>query len=210
MSIIETQAENRVLLTSVSWATFEALLAETDHRGSRFAYDRGSLEIMSPSRKHERLKKRIARMIELVTEELGIPISSEGSLTLKNQMRLRGVEPDECYYVAHEALVREKEEIDLALDPPPDLAIEVQITQSALDKLQIYSVIGVAEVWLYDGRTLRAYHLQSDGSYLEAGRSKAFPLLPLPDVADFLKRYRSTDETAWVREVRGWVRTLRS
>lgn len=210
MSTIENQAENRVLLTSVSWATFEALLAETDQRGSRFAYDRGSLEIMSPSRKHERLKKRIGRIIELVTEELGIPISSEGSLTLKHEMRLRGVEPDECYYLANEALVREKEEIDLALDPPPDLAIEVQITRSALDKLQIYSVIGVGEVWLYDGRTLRAYHLQSDGSYLEADRSNSFPLLPLRDVADFLQRYTSTDETAWAREVRGWARTLRS
>jgi hypothetical protein len=86
----------------------------------------------------------------------------------------------------------------------------VQITRSALDKLQIYSAIGVAEVWLYDGDTLRAYHLQSDGSHLEAGRSNSFPLLPLRDVADFLKRYRSTDETAWIREVREWVRKLRS
>jgi Uma2 family endonuclease len=210
MSIIESQPENRVLLRNVSWATFEALVAETDHRGSRFAYDRGSLEIMSPSRKHERLKKRIGRIVELMSEELGIPISSEGSLTLKREMRRRGVEPDECYYVANEALVREKEEIDLALDPPPDLAIEVQITQSALDKLQIYSAIGVPEVWLYDGRTLRAYHLQPDGSYLEAGRSSSFPFLPLRDVADFLRRYTSTDETAWVREVRGWARKLRS
>lgn len=210
MSIVENQTENRVLLTNVSWATFEALLAETDHRGSRFAYDRGYLEIMSPSRKHERLKKRIGRIIELVTEELGIPISSEGSLTLKKQLRLRGVEPDECYYVANEALVREKEEIDLALDPPPDLAIEVQIARSALDKLQIYSVIGVAEVWIYDSHDLRAYHLQSDGSYLEAAGSASFPFLPLRDLADFLQRFTSTDETAWVRRVRGWARTLRN
>jgi Uma2 family endonuclease len=209
MSIIETQDDNRVLLTDVSWSMFEALLAETEHRSSRFTYDRGHLEIMSPSRKHERLKKRIGRVVELMAEEQGIPISSEGSLTLRNQMRLRGVEPDECYYVANEARVRDNEEIDLAVDPPPDLAIEVSVSRSALDKLEIYASLGVPEVWQFDGNALRAYHLQPDGTYREVDGSTAFPFLPLKDVAEWLQQHKGTDDTAWSRSVRRWARSLR-
>jgi Uma2 family endonuclease len=107
MSILIPQTENRVVLTDISWATFEALLAETDHRSSLFMYDRGILEIISPSSEHERLGRLIGRMIEAFTEEMEIPIQSGGSTTLKSELQQRGLEPDVCYYIANEPAVRE-------------------------------------------------------------------------------------------------------
>ena len=208
MSIVVPQAENRVVLTHVSWATFEALLAETDRRGTRFTYDRGVLEMMSPSREHERVKGMLGRMIETLTLELAIPISSGGSTTLKSQMRQRGVEPDECYYVANEPRVRGKDDFDLTVDPPPDLAIEVDISSSSIDQLGIYGALGVPEVWLCDGAKLQVYQLQADGTYTQQARSPSFPFLPLQEVEGFLRRRNATDETTWIRQFRDWARTL--
>ena len=209
MSVASTQAENRVVLSNISWSTFEALLAETDRRGTRFTYDRGDLEMMSPSREHERIKRLIGRMIETATLELGIPISSGGSTTLKSQLKQRGVEPDECYYVANEPRVRGKDDFDLAVDPPPDLAIEVDLTSSSLDQLGIYAALGVPELWLCDGSAIRAYHLQPDGTYAEQPGSLSFPFLPLAELLRFLAQRNDADETTWTRSFRDWVRGLK-
>ena len=112
MSVVSLQSENRVLLSGISWATYESLLADTQNHGTRFTYDRGYLEMMSPSREHERLKRLIGRLIETMTEALAIPISSAGSTTLKAQWKERGLEADESYYVANEPRVRGRDEID--------------------------------------------------------------------------------------------------
>ena len=209
MSVATSQAESRVVLTHVSWSTFEALLAETDRRGTRFTYDRGVLEIMSPSREHERTKRMLGRMIECLTEELNIPISSASATTLKSQMKLKGVEPDESYYVANEERVRGRDDLDLAIDPPPDLAIEVDITSSSIDQLGIYAALGVPEVWLCDGAKIHVYQLQGDGVYAQRAQSPSFPFLPLGEVEGFLTQRNATDETTWIRQFREWVGTLK-
>lgn len=209
MSVAAPQAENRVVLRNISWATFEALLAETDRRGTRFTYDRGVLEIMSPSREHERIKRLIGRMIEAMTEELGIPISSAGSTTLKSPLKERGVEPDECYYVANEERVRGRDDLDLEVDPPPDLAVEVDITASSIPQLGVYAALGVPEVWLCDGASIAAHQLQADGGYSKQPRSPSFPFLPLDQVERFLHERNAFDETTWIRRFRDWVRSLK-
>jgi Uma2 family endonuclease len=208
MSVGSLQVENRVVLTGVGWSTFESLLAETDHRSSRFTYDRGYLEIMSPSETHERLTRLLGRMIEMLTVELDIPIRSSGSTTLKSELEQRGLEPDECYYVASEPKVRGRDEIDLRVDPPPDLAIEVDISSSSLDQLSIYADLGVSEVWLFDGTTLDVRQLQADGKYVQQTRSPSFPFLPLDAVEGFLSRRDESDETTWIRSFQAWVKTL--
>jgi Uma2 family endonuclease len=147
-------------------------------------------------------------MVETMTEELGIPIRSGGSTTLRNQLKDRGLEPDECYYVANERAVRGRKRIDLSVDPPPDLAIEVDISSSSLDQLAIYASLGVPEVWLYDGAVLEVHQLLSDGNYAKQTRSPAFPFLPLDEVERFLARRNETDETTWIRSFRAWVKTL--
>jgi len=199
--------ESRIVLRNVSWETFEALLAETDRAGTRFTYDEGVLEIMSPSMTHERMKKLLARMIETMTLELQIPIASAGNSTLKNQLKQKGVEPDECYYVANEPRVRGKIEIDLDDDPMPDLAIEIDISSSSLDQLRIYAALGIPEVWLCDGETIRVYQLGAEERYLQVDRSPSFPFLPVDRLQGFLDRVHTADETSWIRSFQAWVKS---
>lgn len=147
-------------------------------------------------------------MIEGLTEELNIPVSSASATTLKNQMMQKGVEPDESYYIANEARVRGRDELDLNVDPPPDLAIEVDIASSSVDQLGIYASLGVPEVWLCDGVAIQVHQLQNDGTYARRDRSPAFPFLPLREVERFLEHRNAADETTWIRRFREWVRNL--
>jgi Uma2 family endonuclease len=209
MTVGTKASEGRVVLSGVSWATYEAMLADAERSGTRMTYDRGYLEMMSPSREHERLKRLMGRMIETLTEELGVPISSAGSTTLKLELERRGLEPDECYYVANEPKVRGRDELDLRVDPPPDLAVEVEITSDALDKLPIYADLGVPEIWRYDGEQLRVVCLQAGRTYAEQSQSSVFPFLPLAEIERFLADRNATDETTWIRSFRAWVMSLR-
>jgi len=208
MPVESLQPESRVVLHGIPWSTFESLVAASDNRGARFTYDQGDLEIMSPSREHERLKRYIGRMIEAVTEERGIPIDSASSTTLRAEWEKRGLEADESYYIANEPAVRGKRKIDLGVDPPPDLAVEVDISSSSLDQLKIYASLGVPEVWMCDGVTLTVHRLQPGGEYARQTRSPTFPFLPLDELERFLARRDETDETTWIRSFRAWVNTL--
>ncbi len=202
MSVVSAQAVSRVLLTGVSWSTYEALVTESDRRGSRFTYLRGVLEILSPSREHEQVKTLLGRMIEMVTLEGRIAIASGGSTTLRSHRKQAGVEPDECYFVANEAKVRARDSFDAARDPPPDLAIEMDITSSFLDQLEIYSALGVPEVWLCDGRRVRVFVLGDEGSYSETARGFSFPFLPLSAMEAVLAGRGEVDETTPIHSFR--------
>src|SRR5262249_44955535 len=148
----------------------------------RLTYDRGTLELMTPSYRHEHYKMLLGRLLETWTEEHDIPIRSGGSTTFHREDVDRGLEPDQCYYIQHEYAVRGKEEIDLASDPPPDLAIEVDITSSVLNRLAIYAALGVPEVWRYNGIRLEVYRLGTDRTYVRSDQSLTFPSLPLTDI----------------------------
>jgi len=206
MAVVTKETEGHVVLCGIAWSTYEALLADMEHSGTRLTYDRGYLEMMSPSDEHERLKRLIGRLIEALTEELSIPIRSAGSTTFKLELQRRGLEPDECYYVASEPKVRGRDELDLSVDPPPDLAVEVEVTSDIIDKLPIYADLGVPEIWRYDGEHLRVVRLQGDRTYAEQERSSAFPFLPIAEVQRFLDQRNATDETSWIRSFRMWVR----
>jgi Uma2 family endonuclease len=206
MHTLSSPAESRIYLENIRWPTYLALLEDLgEHRG-RLTYDRGKLEIVSPSKKHEHLKRLVGRLIEAFTEELGIKIQSVSSTTLNRADHQQGVEADECYYVAHEAAVREKEEIDLERDPPPDLVVEVEVSRRILSRIPIYAAMGVGELWRYDGNTLRVFQLQG-GQYVETGHSQVFATLPVAELARFLGERKRTDETELVRSFRRWVRS---
>ena len=200
------QAEERLVLNGVSWSTYEALLADLEQGGIRLTYDQGRLEIVSPSRQHEHFKRLIGRMIEAMTEELDIPVMSTSSWTLRLELKRRGLEADESYYVANEPKVRRREDLSLDRDPPPDLAIEVEISSPWIEKAAIYADLGVPEVWRYDGRRLSVELLQADGTYAASPTSAAFPFLPIEKLEAFLDRRADTDETTWIRQFRVWVR----
>jgi Uma2 family endonuclease len=208
MSIANLPTENRVLLCGVSWSTYEALCADIESSGTKLTYDAGVLEIASPSREHEHVSRLLGRMIEAATEELDIPISSGGSTTLKLELKQRGAEPDECYYVANEPRMRGHENYDPASDPPPDLVIEVDISRNSLSKFNIYADFGVPEIWTYEDEALRVYRLLDDRAYARQDHSPTFPFLSLESLQGFLERRNATDETTWIRSFRKWARTL--
>lgn len=196
--------EQRFLLSDVSWETYDALCNDPGIR-TRMTYDRGMLEFMSPSQRHENLKTLLGRMVEVMTEELNIPVKSCGSTTYRRAILDKGLEPDECYYVQHELDMRGKDELDLDVDPPPDVAIEVEVTKSALDRMGIYAALGVPEVWRFDGKTLRLFVLNETSEYEETGRSPTFPQLPPDELVRFLARRTQQDETSLIRSFRQWV-----
>ncbi|MEH2301931.1 MAG: Uma2 family endonuclease [Nostoc sp.] len=205
MLVKSTPAEQRTVLHNVSWETFEALLRDTgEDRGSRFAYDCGTLEIMTPLFEHENPKSNFGNFIIALAEELGIEIRSAGSTTLKRKISRRGIEPDTCYYIQNELAIRGKETLDLENDPPPDLAIEIDITSSSVNKLGIYSALGVTELWRYDGQNLKFYQLIEE-QYVECQFSIAFPLVSVNEISRFIEQRKTSGEIALLKSFRAWV-----
>jgi len=190
----------------VSWRTYTRLLrAFAERPAFRLTYDRGTLEIMSPLAEREGSAYVLGRFVDVLTEELNLPVKAGRSTTFRKRRKRRGLEPDNSYWIANEAQVRGKDEIDLSVDPPPDLAIEVDVTHSSLDRMRIYAALKVAEVWrLADGQ-LTFHLLPPKGSYAD-GPSRAFPGLIASDLLPFLDLRKQTDETSLVRQFRAWVR----
>jgi Uma2 family endonuclease len=197
-----------VVLREISWDVYESLLAQLDRSGQRMylTYDRGTLEIMPPSPFHERSKTILGRLIETMSTELEIPIAGLGSTTFRREDLERGLEPDECYYVQHEAMMRAKFSIDLTQDPPPDLAFEMDYTHHPIDRISVYAALGVPEIWIYDGDRLNGLRREPDGRYSSIHLSIAFPFLRLSDLEGFLTAARSTGEYAAVIAFRDWLR----
>lgn len=196
----------RLVLNSVSWEAYGKFLEAMGDRPIRTTYDRGTFEIMSPLPRHERSKRRIGRLLEMLTYELGIPIQSAGSTTFRRAAVNRGLEPDECYYLANESRLRGKIDIDFETDPPPDLAIEIDLTHSSVPRMPVYASLGVREVWRFDGASIRSHHLQPDGTYAISESSLNLPQLRPDELLDFLSQADATDETTWLRGSCAWVR----
>jgi Uma2 family endonuclease len=198
--------EQRVVMNQVSWETYEGLLAANiDASSPRLTYNQGTLELMSPSVEHEKLKKALATIADLVAEEKGIEFEDLGSTTFRRRDFEGGAEPDACFYVQNVERIRGKREIDLVVDPPPDLVIEVEITSPAVSKLPIYARLGVPEIWLTDGRSVRILRL-ADGEYRASERSEVLPFLTESVLSEFLEQSRTLTTLAWRRMVRNWAR----
>jgi Uma2 family endonuclease len=195
----------RLLLHDVSWAEFEAILEELgEHRSTRIAYDHGLLEIMAPLPEHEGDKEILSDLLKAFMEELGIELCALGSTTFKKQAMLRGIEPDQCFYIQNEAAIRGKKRLDLAVDPPPDLALEVDITSRTHP--ETYAALGVPELWRRVGGKIRIYQLQQ-GEYVEVEESPAFPGWPLQrELAKFVEQSRVDGRNQTIRALRQWVR----
>lgn len=197
--------KNCVILHDVHWETYQALVKDSEEQANkRLTYDQGILEIMTPLPEHEIYKKLLDRFVLVTVEEMGIEMRSLGSCTWSRQDLRQGLEPDECYYISHEKNVRGKIEIDLNIDPPPDLAIEIDITSSSLSRMGIYAALGVAEIWRFDGQILRIYQLV-DGEYQAGDNSVVFPFLRSEDIMSFLQQSQG-GEMALIKAFRFWVR----
>ncbi|MEZ2318733.1 MAG: Uma2 family endonuclease [Microcoleus sp.] len=203
----EITPENRVVLKGVSWSTFKALLADVgDDRAWRIAYDRGVLEIRMPLEEHEEPKRLIESFVEAIVDELEIELRSLGSLTLEREDLTRAVEPDSCFYIQNESVVRGRN-INLPNDPPPDLAIESDYTNSSVNKDAIYAALGVPELWRYQRQSLQVYHLV-EGKYQKCDRSLAFPFLPVAEIPGFIEQSRTIGQRSAVRLFRQRIKEI--
>jgi Uma2 family endonuclease len=137
---------------------------------------------------------------------MDIEIAGFGSMTCRREKLERALEPDDCYWIANEPLVRGRDVIDLDTDPPPDLFLEIDISRSFLDRLGICARLKVPEVWRWGGQTLRVCILGPDGNYVESERSRAFPFLPLAEITRFMLLANTMSETKLLRAFRAWVR----
>jgi Uma2 family endonuclease len=200
-------APHSLLLHGVDWATYSRLLRIFDERPAlRLTYDRGSLEIISPSNLHEKENCLLGRLVTTLTEELGLPISSGGSTTLRRRKKRRGLEPDNCYWIANEPRIRGKQVIDLRTDPPPDLAIEVDVTRSSLNRMGIYAALGVPEVWRLTDQGLTFQVLRPGGQYAAGSHSLSFPIVTPADLTGFLALLAAQEENGIVAQFRACVR----
>lgn len=206
MATVQMPSEQRLLLAGVDWRTYGRMLRVFDKRHLRLTYDRGALEIMTLSPEHECYKKLLGRMVETLTEELSLPVASFGSMTCRRRRKQRGLEPDDCYWIASEPQIHGRVHIDLRTDPPPDLALEIDITHSSLDRMAIYAALRVPEVWRFDGQNVSFHVLGPDGRYVAVDRSLAFPNLTAADVTQFLFLRQQMDDNAVIRQFRAWVR----
>lgn len=195
----------KVFLQNINWEEFEAILEDLgESRGSRIAYDRGILEIMTPLPEHEVNKEYISDFVKVLLEELDIEFCPLGSTTFKNQAMFKGIEPDSCFYIQNELAVRGKNRLDLTVDPPPDLALEVDITNRSHP--EIYQSLGVEELWRYKRNKLQIL-LLVDGKYVESDTSSNFPNFPLIEaIPQFLNQCRTEGRNKGMRAFRSWVR----
>ena len=196
-------------LSAIDWRTYTRLLYIFAERpGYRLTYDRGELEIMSPRLEHDDDDGRIlGDFVYDLTTELGLPLKRGGSTTLRRRLKQRGIEADECFWIASAHRMAGRRRLDLRRDPPPDLAIEVDVTHSSFDRFGIYAALKVPEVWRLDGDTLTFYILGADGTYTASERSRAFPQVAPADLLGFLQKARQAgDENVVMRQFRKWIR----
>jgi len=200
-------AGNQLLLQDISWKDFDDLHEElTEHQSRlRISYSEGYLELMSPLAVHEYDKNIISDLIKIILEENGIEFITLGSLTLKNNLAQKAVEPDECFYIQHEQSVRGKDRIDLEVDPPPDLALEIDIThRSHFDN---YQVLGIPELWRFDGNNLNILILDT-GIYHSSTTSRQFPDIRVKEIIpDYLARSKIEGRNKTMQAFRHYIRS---
>ena len=173
-------------LINISWNEYEELLSKLgDRAGLRVSYDEGRLQIMSPTPEHEEYKESILRLAQVLADEMNIVLETRGSATYRRRRKAKGVEPDTSFYVQHAAQMIGKRQIDLEVDLPPDVVVEIDLSSESSSKFSIYAALGVPEIWLYDGQQAHMYQL-TEGSYQETPHSLAFPVLTAAALMNFL------------------------
>jgi Uma2 family endonuclease len=164
---------------------------------------------------HEDVKKVAARLLEIYAVLVRIKLQGYGSMTMDREDLEKGLEPDECYYVQSFDRLPRGRRLDLSIDPPPDLAIEVDISPPNIARQPIYAALNVPEVWLYDGRSFRVLRRSPDGRYAESRHSACFPSLPIDEFNRFVRIGLESNQPAalealmdWLRETQQQVRPL--
>jgi len=208
MSVISKQSSaDRVIVRNVSWTTYESLLKDLDdHRGPRLAYDRGILEIMSPFIEHENINWILASIVDLTLAEMDVDSQNVGMTTFKKEAEKRGFEADSSFYIRNVDRIRGKKRLDMSIDPPPDLVIEVDVTNDSLNKFPLYASLKVPEVWRF--RDALEIWILEQGTYFKQPVSKAIPILTDGIISRLLESGLTSKRTVWLRESRATIRAF--
>ncbi|MBA4065533.1 MAG: hypothetical protein C0501_17820 [Isosphaera sp.] len=197
----------RILIPCVEWEVYEGLLKVFERkRNLRLAYDNGDLEIIVPSFEHDGDAAVLGALLAILADELGLPLRRGGSTTLKRKRMLKGIEPDRCFWVTNAPKLAGVRKLDLKVHPAPDIAIEVDVTSSSLNRFRIYAALGIGELWRLDGDDLR-FHVRGRKKYTEVPTSPTFAGITPADLMTFVKQARgSADENVTTRAFRAWVK----
>jgi len=201
---LKIQPGQQLLVEDVNWQQFESILAELgERRASRLSYSNGRLEIMVPLPEHEKAKEIIGDMVKILLEAGQIAFESLGSTTLKNERMSQAVEPDTCFYIQNQAAVIGKNRLDMSVDPPPDLAIEIDLTSRT--QLDNYQILGVPELWRYARRGLQINVLQAE-QYIESDVSPTFPNIPIVELVNqYTQQSQVAGRTRAIQAFKNWV-----
>lgn len=188
----------------VKWSEFEHILTELgENRSSRLSYCKEILEFITPLPEHEDDKEILSDLIKAILEEQEIEFRTLGSTTFKNPAMAQGIEPDQCFYIQNEAKIRGKKRLDLTIDPPPDLAIEIDITSRTHPA--IYAALGVPELWRKSGDRLQI-NILKNGEYIEVTKSPTFPSLPIQHLLEFLAQSKIIGRNKVMKAFRQWLK----
>jgi Uma2 family endonuclease len=203
-----------LMLTEIRWEEYERLLELREQSGSRVEidYSEGRLEIMTHGNVHERFKGLLGRIVSALCEELQIPMVLGGNCTIRRPELDRGFEPDEWFYIGTSATTMMQptatRSLDFQTDPPPDLAIEIEISRRLLDRIELYAAMRIPELWRFDGTKFGIWSLQSNGIYTPTPTSRYFPAISAAAIAGCVIDMTTVDDAARLRRFREWVRTL--
>ncbi|NJP09331.1 MAG: Uma2 family endonuclease [Leptolyngbyaceae cyanobacterium RU_5_1] len=200
---IQLQPGSVVTISGISWQAFEAILQEMgEKRSTRLAYFQGTLELMSPLPQHERAIVIISDLVKLLLRRQKRPWESLRSTTFKQQ-GIAGIEPDDCFYIQNYQAVIGKDRLDLTVDPPPDLAIESDLTSKT--EVEAYLALKVPELWVYGAGTLTINVLRGN-EYVETPTSLTFPDLPIAEmIPKVIERAKKIGTSPALLEVEDWL-----
>lgn len=203
--LVTMQVNQKLIMQGIGWDFYEQLLK--DFEGSNalhFAFDNGILEVKVPLGKHEVPIRLLADLISTICVEKEINVKNFGSTTFRKRAKAKGIEPDTAFYIQNEAKVRGLLNLDLSRNPPPDLAIEVDVTSPSLDKFPIYAGLGIAEIWLYKGEKVEFFKLVGE-KYQKVDYSVALPILSSEKATEFLQKGFDEIYNKWIKEIRNWA-----
>jgi Uma2 family endonuclease len=201
-------ADTVVTFHDVGWDEYEELLEQVpEASGLRISYSDGTMQVMTLSPEHENYTRFLECLMAAIRLRLRINIRSFGSATMRKQKKRKGNEPDACFYVQTAALIGNRMRLDFESDPPPDIAVEIDIHHDSASKFPIYAGLGVPEIWRYDEQKLSIYYLE-DEDYVEQGASRALPLLTSEILTRFLNRFPTDGETETLVAFDEWLSSI--
>jgi len=196
-----------VTFHGVRWEEYEDLLRQVgEASGLRISFNEGTLTVMTLSTEHEKYVRFLESLITAIKLRLRLNILSFGSATMKKRKRNKGNEPDACFYVQSADLLGKRIQLDFEVDPPPDIAVEIDVHHDSLFKFPIYAALGVPEIWRYDGQELTISVLQ-EGQYVTVPHSQALPLLSSQMLTEFLTRLRDEGELQALLAFDEWLQS---